>query len=188
VTFVSHWLLPRLPEFRALHPDIEVALATTRRAIDLETEDFDCAIRHGRGNWPGLTASLLFRETLAPVAAPGADQNLEGFSIIRARSRYRDWLRWWTAAGRMGKPSEVGLVVDSRAQALQAALAGGGIAMMDMAYLGPHLADGTLRLLAPPVTLNEGYYLVYRPVRRNDRLLGAFEEWILAAATQRALP
>ena len=185
-TFASHWLLPRLPDFRAQHPDIEVALATTRRAIDLEAEDFDCAIRQGRGNWPGVTATLLFRETLAPVAAPDAYQNLEGSSIIRARSRYRDWLLWWTASGRAGKPSEVGLVVDSRAQALEAALAGGGIAMMDMAYLGPHLAGGRLRLLAPPVTLNEGYYLVHRPVRRNDRLLRAFEEWILAAAAHNA--
>ena len=38
-TLASHWLLPRLPEFRALHPDIEVALTTTRRVIDLEAED-----------------------------------------------------------------------------------------------------------------------------------------------------
>jgi DNA-binding transcriptional LysR family regulator len=69
-------------------------------------------------------------------------------------------------------------------QALEAALAGGGIAMIDMAYLAPHLARGTLRLLGPPVTLDEGYYLVSRPVRHNDRYLGAFERWLLAAAAQ----
>jgi len=183
-TFASHWLLPRLPEFRARHPDIEVALATTRRAIDLEAEDFDCAIRHGRGNWPGLTATLLFRETLAPVAAPGAGRDLEGASIIRARSRYRDWPLWWTASGRTGKPSKAGLVVDSRAQALEAALAGGGIAMMDMAYLDPHLASGALNLLAAPVTLEQGYYLVHRPVRRNQRLIRAFHDWIVTAAAR----
>ena len=183
-TLASHWLLPRLPEFRALHPDIDVALTTTRRVIAFSAEDFDCAIRHGLGHWPGLSATLLFRETLAPVAAPGVEQNLEGSSIIRARSRYRDWSLWWTASGRTGKPSEAGLVVESRAQALEAALAGCGIAMMDMAYLDAHLSSGRLELLAPPITLDEGYYLVCRPVRRNDRLLGAFEKWILAAARQ----
>jgi DNA-binding transcriptional LysR family regulator len=181
-TFASHWLLPRLPEFRARHPDIEVALATTRRAIDLEAEEFDCAIRHGRGNWPGLTATLLFRETLAPVAAPGTDQNLEGSSIIRARSRFRDWARWWSASQHGGKPSEAGLVVDSRAQALEAALAGGGIAMIDMAYVGAHLTAGRLQLLGAPVILDEGYYLVRRSVCRNARLLSSFENWILTAA------
>ena len=183
-TLASHWLLPRLPEFRALHPDIEVALTTTRRAIDLEAEDCDCAIRHGLGDWPGLTATLLFRETLAPVAAPGADQNLEGVSIIRARSRFRDWSRWWAASRRAGKPNEGGLVVESRAQALEAALAGGGIAMIDMAYVDQHLSSRRLCLLAPPIMLDEGYYLLRRPVRRNDRLLGAFETWILAVSAR----
>jgi DNA-binding transcriptional LysR family regulator len=187
-TFASHWLLPRLPEFRADHPDIEVALATTRRVVNLEAEDFDCAIRHGRGKWPGVTASLIFRETLAPVASPGIDQTLEGPSIIRARSRYRDWSLWWAASGRPGKPSDTGLVVDSRAQALEAALAGGGIAMMDMAYLDAHLASGRLQLLAPPINLDEGYYLVQRPARRNDRLVTAFRDWILRAAARPTAP
>ena len=70
----------------------------------------------------------------------------------------------------------------SRAQALEAALAGGGIAMMDMAYVDAHLLSGRLQLLAPPIALDEGYYLVRRPVRRNARLLGAFEQWILAVS------
>jgi DNA-binding transcriptional LysR family regulator len=181
-TLASHWLLPRLPEFQALHPDIEVALTTTRRVIDLEAEDIDCAIRYGLGQWPGLTAALLFRETLAPVSTTSADQNLEGSSIIRARSRFRDWSLWWTASGRAGKPSAGGLVVESRAQALEAALAGGGIAMIDMAYLDAHLASGRLKLLAPPVTLDEGHYFVRRGVGRNDRLVSAFGQWILAAS------
>jgi DNA-binding transcriptional LysR family regulator len=181
-TLASHWLLPRLPEFRTLFPDIEVALTTTRRVMDLKVEDFDCAIRYGLGHWPELTASLLFRETLAPVAAPGTDQNLEGSSIIRARSRFRDWSLWWTASRRPGRPSAGGLIVESRAQALEAALAGGGIAIIDMAYLGTHLVSERLQLLAPPIALDEGYYLVRRPGGRNDRLVSAFEQWILRAS------
>jgi DNA-binding transcriptional LysR family regulator len=181
-TLASHWLLPRLPEFQALFPDIEVALTTTRRVMDFDIEDFDCAIRYGLGLWHGLTATLLFRETLAPVATLGADQNLEGSSIIRARSRFRDWSLWWTASRRPGKPRKGGLIVETRAQALEAALAGGGIAMIDMAYLGPHLSSERLQLLAPPIALDEGYYLVRRPVGRNDRLVSAFEEWIVGAS------
>lgn len=52
--------------------------------------------------------------------------------------------------------------------------------MMDLAYLDPHLASGALRLLAPPIVLDEGYYFVRRTARHNDRLVRAFEEWILA--------
>ena len=179
-TFASHWLIPRLPKFRALHPDIDVVLTATRRVIDFRVEDVDCAIRHGRGNWPGVKATLLFGETLAPVTAPNVDADLRGSFTIWARSRYRDWLRWWAASGQSGRPSKPGIMVDSRAAALEAALAGGGIAMMDLAYLDPHLASGTLRLLAPPIMLDEGYYFVRPTARRNDRLVGAFEEWISA--------
>jgi len=46
-TFASLWLSPRLSAFQARHPDIELAISTTRRTIDLDQEDFDCAIRHG---------------------------------------------------------------------------------------------------------------------------------------------
>jgi len=56
--------------------------------------------------------------------------------------------------------------------------------MIDMAYVDEHLSSRRLHLLAPPITLDEGYYLLRRPVRRNDRLLGAFETWILAASAR----
>ena len=51
-----------------------------------------------------------------------------------------------------------------------------------MAYLGTHLVSERLQLLAPPIALDEGYYLVRRPGGRNDRLVSAFEQWILRAS------
>jgi DNA-binding transcriptional LysR family regulator len=186
-TFASHWLLPRLAEFRKRYPDIEVALTTTRRVVDLEAEEFDCAIRHGRGDWPGLTATLLFAETLAPVAAPGVSHDIRGPSIIRARSRFRDWSLWWSAEGLPGKPNEAGLIVDSRAQALEAALAGAGIAMMDLAYVGEHVQNQKLQILGPSITLDAGYHLVHRRSPRNSRMVSAFRKWAMHASRPRAL-
>jgi DNA-binding transcriptional LysR family regulator len=182
-TFASHWLLPRVAEFQRLHPDIEIALTTSRRTVDLATEDFDCAIRHGTSDWPGLTSSLLFRESLVPVAAPGVQHDLHDGCIIRARSRFQDWNMWWKASGMRGKPSESGLLVDTRAQALEAALAGAGIAAMDNAYIGQHLSTDRLRVAGPSVALKEGYYLVHRPTQRNGRLNDAFKAWILDASS-----
>src|SRR6201996_1776286 len=70
-TFASHWLIPRIAQFQARHPRIEVAIFTTTRPVDLKKEAMDCAIRRGRGGWKGLSSALLFKETLMPVAAPG---------------------------------------------------------------------------------------------------------------------
>ena len=69
-TFASLWLIPRLPPFQVRWPRIELSIATTRRAVDFAAEDWDCAIRHGLGAWPGVAATLLFKETLVPVATP----------------------------------------------------------------------------------------------------------------------
>jgi DNA-binding transcriptional LysR family regulator len=181
-TFASCWLLPRLAQFRVLYPDVEIALASTRRVVDLDSEESDCAIRHGLGDWPGLTSTLLFRETLAPVAAPRADHNLHGTSIIWAKSRYRDWPRWWNACGRRGAPEANGLIVETRAQALEAAIAGMGIAMMDMAYVEPLIAQQRLVTLGPSIALKEGYYFVCGKMRRNARLVAAFRNWVVDAA------
>ncbi len=94
-TFASHWLIPRLADFQARHPRIEVAISTTTRAVDLGREEVDCAIRHGRGAWKGLSATLLFQETLMPIAAPSVAARLrsrtaQAIPLMRARSRFMD--------------------------------------------------------------------------------------------------
>ncbi|HEY0913046.1 MAG TPA: LysR substrate-binding domain-containing protein, partial [Bradyrhizobium sp.] len=101
-TFASHWLIPRIAQFQARHPRIEVAIFTTTRPVDLKQEAMDCAIRHGRGGWKGLSSVLLFKETLMPVAAPGVADRFSSSPgrdwhrapLIRARSRFMDWSNW----------------------------------------------------------------------------------------------
>ncbi len=190
-TFASLWLIPRLAEFQVRNPSIEVAISTTTRPVDLDQEDVDCAIRHGRGSWKGLTSTLLFEETLMPVAAPsiadGARTRVRhgwrGISLIRARSRFMDWAMWQKIDRASAKASVKWLTVETRAQALDAVLAGAGIALMDMAYVGPHLAAGRLMALAEEaLQLPTGYYFVHAPKPRNLRLLTAFRDFLVEAA------
>lgn len=182
-TFAANWLLPRLPDFQRANPDIALAILTTQRVVDLDGEDVDCVIRHGVGPWPGLASRLLFRETLVPAADPSfASRRAQGWPIIRARVRYRDWPRWWAATGAPGAVPEGGMVVENRAQALEAALAGAGVALTDRRFLDGHLAAGRLVLLGDVVDLEEGYHFVRRPRPRNPRHLDRLEKWLLAQA------
>jgi DNA-binding transcriptional LysR family regulator len=194
-TFASHWLIPRIAEFQTRHPQIEVVISTTTRPVDLGAEDMDCAIRHGHGAWKGLAATLLFKETLMPVAAPDLAVRFaangrrtwrctwHGAPLIRARSRFADWSRWQKhdpgLAGRRLK----WLTVETRAQALDAALAGAGITLADMAYLPVPVADGRLKMLAQhPLQLPTGYYFVHPPNARNLHLLALLRDWAVEAA------
>jgi DNA-binding transcriptional LysR family regulator len=186
-TFASHWLIPRIPEFQARHPRIEVAILTTTRAVDLRKEDMDCAIRHGRGQWKGLTSTLLFRETLMPIASPDLADRIRpgwrGVPLIRARSRFMDWSKWQSHHRAASTRAAKWLTVETRAQALDAALAGAGIALMDMAYIPAHIAEGRLVALAGgPLQLQAGYFFVHAPNARNLHLLAQLRDWAVEAA------
>jgi DNA-binding transcriptional LysR family regulator len=190
-TFASHWLIPRVAEFQAQHPQIEVVISTTTRAVDLRVEDVDCAIRHGRGAWKGLASTLLFEETLMPIAAgtvagrisSNTRQGWRGIPLIRARSRFMDWTRWLEADRALANKPAKWLTVETRAQALDAAIAGAGIALTDMAYIGPQVAEGRLKMLAErPLQLQTGYYFVHPADARNMHLLTLFRDFVVEAA------
>ena len=190
-TFASHWLIPRIAAFQAQHPKVEVAILTTTRAVDLAEEEVDCAIRHGRGGWKGVDATLLFRETLMPIASPagaarcktGTKPGWQGVPLIRARSRFMDWANWQKQDPMLAGRRIKWLTVETRAQALDAALAGAGVALMDMAYIGTAVAEGRLRTLAErPLRLPTGYYFVHRRDARNLHLLTLLRDWAVEAA------
>ncbi len=190
-TFASLWLIPRLADFQARRPGIEVAISTTTRTVDFGNEDVDCAIRHGGGGWKGLVATLLFQETLMPVAAPAVaararangGRSWRAIPLIRARSRFMDWTRWQKASRASAKTQPKWLTVETRAQALDAALAGAGIALMDMAYIRHHIAVGRLAMLADqPLLLPTGYYFVHRHKARNLQALDDFRDFVVEEA------
>jgi DNA-binding transcriptional LysR family regulator len=190
-TFASHWLIPRIAQFQARHPRIDVAIFTTTRAVDLKQEEMDCAIRHGRGGWKGLSSTLLFKETLMPVAAPevtdrflsGIKPDWRGAPLIRARSRFMDWSIWQKHDRALAKRRIKWLTVETRAQALDAAISGAGVALMDMAYIAAPVAEGRLRKLAEhPLALPTGYYFVNVRNARSLHLLNHLRVWAVEAA------
>jgi DNA-binding transcriptional LysR family regulator len=192
-TFASLWLIPRLPLFQARWPRIELSIATTRRAVDFAAEDWDCAIRHGLGAWPGVAATLLFKETLVPVATPDLAERIGELGAaawrlarpIYARSRFLDWSAWQGRRGDVGATPDRGFIVETRAQALEAALAGAGVAMMDAAYLRPHVLGGRLRWLASEkLPLEAGYYFIHPPAPRNASAVQALRGWLVGEAEE----
>jgi DNA-binding transcriptional LysR family regulator len=66
----SLWLVPRLPRFHALHPDVELQLVADPRPIDLRAARIDLAIRFGRGTYPGYAVTKLMPDRVFPVCSP----------------------------------------------------------------------------------------------------------------------
>ena len=69
-SFAANWLVPRLADFRAKHPEIDVVIDANPALSELGPGGADVALRFGRGEWTGLEASLLVTTCRVAVAAP----------------------------------------------------------------------------------------------------------------------
>src|SRR5262245_56653934 len=69
-SFLQQWLLPRLPDFYARHPGIELRIETSRALTDFLHEDVQAVVRFGLGDWPHLQVEKLLDEWLVPVCSP----------------------------------------------------------------------------------------------------------------------
>ena len=68
--FAAKWLVHRLGQFAATHPEIDLRVSATVQHVDLSREQMDVAVRHGEGNWSNLDVVRLCAERLFPVCSP----------------------------------------------------------------------------------------------------------------------
>ena len=194
-TFAAKWLIPRLPDFHAKHPGIEVRLSTAVPDVDFDRDEVDMAIQFGDGQWPNTQSDRLFTDQTEPVCSPAflamyAPESQHPESLLRQRlllSRYRrnDWSDW-LEVNQLSSMS-----VDSKRMsfgssilALQAAVDGLGIVIGQTRLLASDFETG--RLLRPfagtrwkPLRSDRTYYLLRPLHQRESNKTWAFREWLL---------
>ncbi|ATQ75484.1 LysR family transcriptional regulator [Massilia violaceinigra] len=193
------WLLPRLGSFQQQHPGIDLRVAANNRIQDLEREGLDLAIRYAPLAAVAPHSTLLFRETIAPVAHPSlgitrldGPADLAGLTLLEFDHPGQPWLHWkdWLqAAGPdRARPSLAGpksiLRFNQYDQVIQSALAGHGVALGRIELIEPMLRAGRLvqlpcsRLASP---CEHAYWLV-RAVAEPRADVGAVIDWIVNEA------
>ncbi|NWF36749.1 transcriptional regulator GcvA [Mariprofundus sp. KV] len=186
-TFAMRWFIPRLSGFQRLHPNIEIRITTSIEPVDFRHEDVDCAIRSGHGNWPGLHVDKLFSEQLTPVCSPKIGlksiEELQQQTLLHARLRPDDWHIWLHSAGAGELRPAHEQTFETRNFAIQAAIDGLGIAIVDPALVKDELISG--RLLQPfaqSLPSENAYHLVSPPWQQQSTSLILFRDWLLAEA------
>jgi len=190
----AKWLVPLLHRFAERHPAIEVHVSTSNKVVDLRREAIDVAIRHGRGDYPGMEAIRLFGEAYTPMCAPhllhgGPTGTLTLQQLHHHRLLHDDhaafpgkavgWPEWLRAAGARDIDGKAGVHYRQTDHAIQAAIDGSGVLLGRIAIAAFDLAAG--RLVRPfDVTLSSdyGYHFVTLPGRCRERAIAAFLAWL----------
>ncbi|WP_259782302.1 transcriptional regulator GcvA [Aestuariispira ectoiniformans] len=189
-SFAVKWLVPRLPDFQAVHPEIDVWISTNDDPIDFGEGEADLAIRLGGGNYPSLFSELLLTEKVFPVCSPRLAERLGMPECPRDLLRYplmlrnneertATWQEWFLRAGVENPQLADGPRFPDTNMALQAALADQGVALVRSAHVGDDLEAGRLiRLFDVDYPSASAYYLVCPKGRENQPKIKAFREWL----------
>ncbi|MCW5731453.1 MAG: transcriptional regulator GcvA [Alphaproteobacteria bacterium] len=191
-SFAAAWLVPRLPDFLARHPDIEIELETGSAYEDFDAAGIAVGIRFGRGHWPGRLADRLMTIEAFPVASPALVRgdpplrepaDLARHTLLLARHLPDVWPAWLAAAGLPDLKPRRQRAYDNSQLLYQAAANGLGVALGVEPLIGELMREGKLvRPFRQSLKLESSYYLVMRPDERQRPAIRAFRNWILAAA------
>jgi LysR family glycine cleavage system transcriptional activator len=194
--FAAKWLVPRLSDFQRTHPEVELRLQTSNDAVDLHRQTVDLAIRYGRGSYSGLVVRRLMSDVFMPVCSPQLMDSkhpirkpddllhhpLLHFKWIHFGTEAPDWGNWFRAARLNILDSKHRLEFNEESLAIQAAIAGQGVALCSNIHVADDVALG---FLVQPLNLSlDGfdYSAVYLEKHPKETLILKFVSWLVEMA------
>lgn len=138
-SFARFWLIPRLTELEGTIQDLRIELVTSALNASLTSGEVDLAIRYGRGQWNDGEEESLFDESLCPVAKPELlAMHTQAVSLVQETPLLHTgdttlWRAWMSHHGKRLTPKLSDRVMGDYAQAIEAAIAGLGIALWNPA-------------------------------------------------------
>ncbi|WP_321799837.1 choline sulfate utilization transcriptional regulator [Caballeronia sp. J97] len=191
--FATYWLMPRLPQFKALMPDVDVKIITSQSLPSASGDHADVVIVFGdtQAEWIGKHAVKLFPERVTPVCSPAllagrieavSAGDLLGLPLLHLEptfpERWLSWSAWFEAHGLAAPPTQGGFTFNSYALVTHAAVMGQGVALGWAPLIDELIATGQLVALADaPLVTDRGYVLV--TPREPTAAVRAFSEWLL---------
>ncbi len=183
-TFAMHWLIPRLREFNALHPAIEVKLKTASGAVQ-HRRGIDLYIRRDPKQFSGLSGTPILAEQSLLVCQPQffqhnpihSPQDLLQCTLISMKSRPDLWPIWCERHGIKAHQVENVIELDNTIFAIQAATEGLGVAFIPRLFLAELLDSGALIEVPEFEEYSTGSYQVlgYQP---GQVAVDTFVDWL----------
>jgi len=159
VALASTWLVPRLPRFAEVHPEIDLRVVASNESVDLKREHIDVAIRFATLQMAVPSSEKLFDYLQFPVCSPALARNrrrplrasadlaghvlLDFETLLYGRPWY-DWQQWFDAMKLRRLKTAGWLRFSHYDQVIEAARKGIGVAVGKWPHLSDHLREGIL--------------------------------------------
>ncbi|VVN33011.1 LysR family transcriptional regulator [Pseudomonas fluorescens] len=184
-------VLPRLPEFMALHPNLELEISTTDRRVDLQREGFDCVVRVGVQPDQSVVARRVCDFSMVNCASPaylqryGVPENLADLTRHRLvhyvgvlGSRSEGFL--YEVDGKLHRLPMAGSVTVNSTDAYEAACLGGfGLIQAPLKGMQSHLLSGELVAVLPQLNApSMEVSLLYARQRHLPLRVRVFMDWL----------
>ncbi|TDJ75395.1 LysR family transcriptional regulator [Pseudomonas putida] len=180
-TIAMKWLIPRLPEFHAAHPTLQLQLLAAGGPIDFLRSGADVAVRRDDFYWgDSIQAQTLCEEWIGPVCTPSCweeHQQLDGIPLLRSKTRPQAWEDWMRLRG-ASAGSSMKVEYEHFYLCIQAAAAGLGASMASVLMVQDELRTG--QLVAPFGFTRDGsrYCLLTPKPLHESAKCRAFLDWI----------
>jgi LysR family glycine cleavage system transcriptional activator len=190
VTASIRWLAKRVPMFLQEHPEVKLTLSTCAVEWDFDDMHADVGLVYcetvpnpAKFHWVPL-----FDYTLFPVCSPAFLASIGGKldvaalmaqPLVAIYTEEQNWQGWCQSAGVEFAPQVPYLMVDTLAVALEMALAGRGIALVNGPFVDQDLAEGRLVI---PVDHREvcpgSWGLICRKDLKDNVRVRTFIDWV----------
>ena len=190
-TFAATWLIPRLPEFLKMHPDVSIDLGSALHPVDFDRSPFDAAIQRAVMARSDTDVFPLLDESLIVVAAPSfiargqtlSSEELLSYPLIQLTTRSELWNEWFSQTGTTPVKRFQGPQMQHFDMVLSAAEAGLGIALLPEIFAEQAIMSGSLHKVSLKTLSGPTPYALIRPRSREvNATMDAFEAWVHSAA------
>jgi LysR family transcriptional regulator, glycine cleavage system transcriptional activator len=191
-SFAEHLAVPILRDFRRAAAEVEIDLVSPY-GVGPPLSDVDVAVVYSKPTVTDLVTDLLWPVHLSPLCHPNIAARYAGKSLtefiesnelVHVRltdlPRHHRWMQFARQANLGAVNVERGLVFDTAVLAVQYALSGEGIALIDTYLFDDYIRTG--RLVKPfDNSLDDGYgyYLITHPEALSDTAIALFRSWLI---------
>lgn len=187
--FLTHWLVPRLAELKTALPDIDLRLHTSVERIDLAKKTVDAAIRYREEEENTLTSTLLYQDRFVLIASPmlaiKQPGDLPSATLLHVDGRHvpalsPSWENWRSRFGPAELNIEAGLHFTDETHAIQAVVAGQGVAIVSNLLAHDFIQQGVLTTPFESSLPGANYYLVTLPDFADREDIAHLRCWLLS--------